>query len=399
MNAVSPASKTGLPVKLALTADDTRIDTDQIASVEIWWEANRVPRARIVIYDGQPDSETFPFSDAETFVPGAKIVLSAGYGSDLAVIHKGVVVRHGLRIVPGASAQLVVDTSDPLLKMTLARHSAVTEKATDAALISALVSANGGSVRGNAAATTPVEAMVQAHATDWDLMLLRAEASGCVVVIDDSEVAVIAPTASTSPVLTLEYGEFDPELRRADRFRVPARRQRREQPRMELFGPGRDRGHARGQHRGDGSRQSEDRGARRRAGRFRLCPADRRRARRGRTRQMVGRRTHAREALAIHRHREVPGKRVGQAGRARHAGGARRALQRRCVRQRRPPPDPRRRLAHDGRSRHARRTLRQPRREDRRSARRRSRTAAAGAACRPGQGQSPKTPMAISACR
>ena len=129
MNALSPASKTGLPVKLALTADDNTIDTDQIASVEIWWEANRVPRSRIVIYDGQPDSETFPFSDAETFVPGAKIVLSAGYGSDLAVIHKGVVVRHGLRIVPGASAQLVVDTSDPLLKMTLARHSAVTEKA------------------------------------------------------------------------------------------------------------------------------------------------------------------------------------------------------------------------------------------------------------------------------
>jgi Rhs element Vgr protein len=216
MNAVSPASKTGLPVKLALTADDTRIDTDQIASVEIWWEANRVPRARIVIYDGQPDSETFPFSDAETFVPGAKIVLSAGYDSDLAVIHRGVVVRHGLRIVPGASAQLVVDTSDPLLKMTLARHSAITEKATDAALISALVSANGGSVRGNAAATTPVEAMVQAHASDWDLMLLRAEANGCVVVIDDSEVAVIAPTASTSPVLTLEYGEsilsFDAQI-------------------------------------------------------------------------------------------------------------------------------------------------------------------------------------------
>jgi Rhs element Vgr protein len=216
MNAVSPASKTGLPVKLALTADDTRIDTDQIASVEIWWEANRVPRARIVIYDGQPDSETFPFSDAETFVPGAKIVLSAGYGSDLAVIHKGVVVRHGLRIVPGASAQLVVDTSDPLLKMTLARHSAVTEKASDAALISTLVSANGGSMRGNAAATSQIEAMVQAHASDWDLMLLRAEASGCVVVIDDSEVAVIAPTASTSPVLTLEYGEsilsFDAQI-------------------------------------------------------------------------------------------------------------------------------------------------------------------------------------------
>lgn len=216
MNAVSPASKTGLPVKLVLTADGKTIDTDQIASVEIWWEANRIPRGRIAIYDGQPDSETFPFSDAGTFVPGAKIVLSAGYGSDFAVIHKGVVVRHGLRIVPGASAQLVVDTSDPLLKMTLARHSAVTEQATDAALISALVSANGGSMGGNAAATSRVEAMVQAHSTDWNLMLLRAEANGCLVVVEDKQVDVIDPTAGGSPALTLEYGDsilsFDAQI-------------------------------------------------------------------------------------------------------------------------------------------------------------------------------------------
>ena len=216
MNAVSPGSKTGLPVMLTLTADGETVDTDQIASVEIWWEANRVPRSRITIYDGQPDSETFPFSDAETFVPGAKIVLSAGYGAETKVIHKGVVVRHGLRIIPGASAQLVVETSDPLLRMTLARHSAVTEKATDAALISALVSSNGGRMGSNAAATMQVEAMVQAHASDWDLMLLRAEAGGCLVVVDDSQVAVIDPTAGGAPVLTLEYGDsilsFDAQI-------------------------------------------------------------------------------------------------------------------------------------------------------------------------------------------
>lgn len=219
MTAVSPAAKTGLPVKLVLSVeeeDEETIDTDQIASIEIWWEANRIPRARITLYDGQPDSERFPFSDAETFVPGKKIAISAGYGSDATVIHKGVVVRHGLRILPGTSAQLVVETSDPLLKMTLARHSALTEKATDAALISALVSANGGSMGRNAAATTQVEAMVQAHASDWDLMLLRAEASGCVVVIDDSTVEVLSPTVADSAVLTLEYGDailsFDAQL-------------------------------------------------------------------------------------------------------------------------------------------------------------------------------------------
>ncbi len=207
MTAPSPARQTGLPLTWTLTADGTVIDTDRLVSIETWWQANRVPRARIVLYDGEADTGAFPFSSGSTFVPGAKITIAAGYGSSTATIHSGVIIRHAVRIMADTPAQLVIETADPLLKMTLARHSAVTQQATDAALISALVEANAGTMGKNAASTTQVEAIVQGYASDWDLMLLRAEASGCLVVVDDTKVDVISPSDGGTPVLSLGYGD------------------------------------------------------------------------------------------------------------------------------------------------------------------------------------------------
>lgn len=207
MIAPSPARETGLALTHTLTAGGTEIDTDRLVSIETWAQANRIPRARIVLYDGEADSGEFPFSSGASFVPGTPITIAAGYGADSATIHSGVVIRHAVRILPGMPAQLVIETADPLLKMTLARHSAVTQQSSDSALIAALVSANGGSVGTNKAATAQQEAIVQAYASDWDLMLLRAEASGCVVVVDDRKVDVISPSESATAVLTLEYGD------------------------------------------------------------------------------------------------------------------------------------------------------------------------------------------------
>lgn len=195
MTAPSPALPTGLPLALSITVDGKAIDTDRLVSVETWSQANQIPRARIVFHDG------------DACLPGARITVAAGYDSDTSAIHSGVVVRHAIRILPGAPAQLVIDTADPLLKMTLARHCAVTPNASDAGLISALVGAAGGIVGSNKAGTGRCEAFVQAHVSDWDLMLLRAEAGGCLVVVDDSRVDIISPAESSSPVLSLEHGD------------------------------------------------------------------------------------------------------------------------------------------------------------------------------------------------
>jgi uncharacterized protein involved in type VI secretion and phage assembly len=205
VTALDPSLQTGTPVKLTLKIDGQAVETDRIVSVETWGEANRIPRARIVLYEGPKDDSDFPLSGETTFLPGAKLVIGAGYGEAAETIHSGVIVRHSLRLLPGVSPQLVIETADKLLAMSLNRNSAVSLEKTDRALISALVSAAGGTVGKNEAAETPHESLVQFHASDWDLMLLRAEAGGCVAIVEGGKVDIIAPGTSGTPVLELDY--------------------------------------------------------------------------------------------------------------------------------------------------------------------------------------------------
>jgi Rhs element Vgr protein len=203
----SPARNTGLPITLVLNLAGSKFDTDRIVSVETWSQANKVPRARITLLDGEADSGKFPLGEGNKFVPGTPISIEVGYESSSSVIHNGVIVSQAIRIVGGGPAHLVVESADPLLAMTLGRRSVVSNKVTDADLISTLVNAYQGTVGTNNAGTEQAESFVQAHATDWDLMLLRAEAGGCLVFVDDSKVDILDPTSGGSPVLELAYGD------------------------------------------------------------------------------------------------------------------------------------------------------------------------------------------------
>jgi uncharacterized protein involved in type VI secretion and phage assembly len=208
MSASDPALNAGAAVDVRLTVDGRAFDADRLVSVETWSEADRIPRARLVFFEG-PDEEgkDFPLSGGNALLPGARIVVSAGYGGSVKAIHTGVIVRHSVRIDPGSAPQLVVETADELVKMTLGRSSSVSEEKSDKDVIAALVSAAGGTVGRNQAATAPHEAFVQYHASAWDTLLLRAQAGGCLVFVDAGKVDVVAPAASGTPAVTLEYGD------------------------------------------------------------------------------------------------------------------------------------------------------------------------------------------------
>lgn len=206
MSAPSPAANAAELLSVSISADGDAVDTDRILMIETWNLANRIPRARIVLSEGQADGERFPLSGAGDFAPGVKVEIAAGYGGETEIIHSGTVIRQSLRIVPDATPQLIVETADPLLAMTLSRSSALSLAKSDKDLVAALVRASGGRVGKNEAKASPHEAFIQFHASDWDLLLLRAEASGCLVYVEDGKADIVQPVGGEA-VLMLEYGD------------------------------------------------------------------------------------------------------------------------------------------------------------------------------------------------
>ena len=186
----------------------------QVLSIAVEKEINRIPWAKIVLLDGDPNSQDFVLSNEELFVPGKEVEIRAGYHSDEETIFKGIVIRHSLAIRED-KAQLVVECRDKAVKMTLGRKSKYFYESKDSDIIEEITGTYGLETDVEVTAVDYPE-MVQYRVTDWDFMLARAQANGMVCVVDDGKVSVLAPDYSQPEKLTLVYGatmlQFDGEI-------------------------------------------------------------------------------------------------------------------------------------------------------------------------------------------
>ena len=193
----------------------------QVQAVIVAREFNRVASADVVILDGDAAGEDFKVSGGDDFVPGKEIEILAGYHGDEESIFKGIVIRHGVRTYQDKPSVLHVECRDEAVKLTVGRKSAYFYDVTDSDVIE--------QIAGDAGVGTDVEStsvthphMVQHYATDWDFILTRAEANGCLVSTEDGTLTVKPPDASGDPVLSLTYGgnilDFEAVMDARDQF-------------------------------------------------------------------------------------------------------------------------------------------------------------------------------------
>ncbi|MGH6617073.1 type VI secretion system tip protein VgrG [Sphingomonas sp.] len=206
MSAPSPL-QAGSLVSFTITTNGKPIDSAwQVISINIWAGVNTLPRARITIADGNAAETAFAISEASTLIPGTKLAITLGYDGTDTEVFSGIIDRESLEQGPDGASLLTIEATDPALAMTLARRNAVFERMTDSAVIERLITA-----AGLTASVTPTaaveEAVVQYHASDWDLMLARAAVNGMVVTVSGGQVMVAPPDTAQSPVLTITNGE------------------------------------------------------------------------------------------------------------------------------------------------------------------------------------------------
>lgn len=226
MTTPSPTQLAGSVVAVAISADGAALNSAyQIIAVDVWTGVNRLPRARLVISDGDPARATFPISETAALIPGAALVIRLGYGTDTTPVFSGIIQRQGLEISQNGAARLIVEATDKALAMTLARSNAIFTDTTDSAVITKLIEAAG--LTANVTATsTSQPAIVQYYASDWDVMMMRAQLNAMVVVVSDGSVTVKPASTGGTPVLALTYGdsilEFQAEMDAATQFSASA---------------------------------------------------------------------------------------------------------------------------------------------------------------------------------
>ncbi|KAA2240002.1 type VI secretion system tip protein VgrG [Chitinophaga agrisoli] len=214
MPGIIPTNVQDPTLRVTVTANGTAIqDQFQLVSIQVHHEINRISWAELVLLDGTT-TETedgvigdFPASESDNFVPGAAIVVTAGYGVTPGTqIFSGIIVKQAIQARENGTFTLTITCKHKAVKMTINKKDAVFMNQLDSAVMSTLIGNYGLSATVTATSDT-YETMFQKFATDWDFLLARAEFNGYLVTLGDDAVTVAPPAMSGAAVLTVGFGQ------------------------------------------------------------------------------------------------------------------------------------------------------------------------------------------------
>ena len=189
--------------------------SEQLLGVTLSKNVNRISSARLMYLDGSASVSDFPLSNSALFIPGSEIEILAGTDNELTSLFKGIVVSQSLKIRENASPQLVVECRHKAVVLSVGRKNAYFYDQSDSEIIDFILS--NAEISGNIEQTDAQhKQLVQYYATDWDFIMMRAEANGKLVYTNSDEIEMKAPDFSGKPVCSLHFGstilEMDTEI-------------------------------------------------------------------------------------------------------------------------------------------------------------------------------------------
>lgn len=141
-------------------------------------------------------------SNDDRFKPGNEIKVQLGYDGNTETVFEGIIIRHGIKYSYASGPELHIEAKDKAIKLTGARKSAYFIEKTDTDIIEQLAADLSPEVDST---TYTHKQAVQFDVTDWDFLLMRAEAAGMLVHTDSNRLVVKKPIVA-APVITATIG-------------------------------------------------------------------------------------------------------------------------------------------------------------------------------------------------
>ncbi len=196
--------------------------TISIAAIDISREVNRIPRASLVVYDGDAATQDFEVSSGDLLTPGKKLEIEGGYGSEQTLLFRGVVTGQRISVKRNGESLLHIEARDDAFRMTLDRKSGTFTELTDSDVFTEVIQRHNDLTPQVEATTATYPEIVQYQVSDWDFLVTRAEKVGMYCLPDDGTLRIEKPNLQQEPVLTLSYGGnvFDMDLALDSRTQV-----------------------------------------------------------------------------------------------------------------------------------------------------------------------------------
>ncbi|MGO4291141.1 type VI secretion system tip protein VgrG [Chitinophaga sp. RAB17] len=199
-----------------------------LISLSVGLEFNRIPWARLVFADGSVEKQEFAKSNQDFFSPGKTVEILLGYDQKEETIFKGIIIRHAVKVQQDRYFRLEIECRDAAVKATVARRSRYFYDVSDKDLVQDILNSYPDVSAGTMESPGYThKELVQYNVTDWDFMLLRADANGLCLHLDAGTLHMKKPAVKATPDLQVQFGignkgipilEFESELDARDHY-------------------------------------------------------------------------------------------------------------------------------------------------------------------------------------
>lgn len=178
----------------------------KVKSIVVVNEANRIPRANILLLDGDVSKQDFIISNHDFFKPGRKLEIDLGFESKVENVFKGVVVKISIKVRESNASYLEVVCKHPVVKLTTKKKNRFFYNVTDRDAIEQILSDSKISSDVKGLSDFTHMQLVQYESSCWDFILSRAEANGSMALFNNEKLSISAPSMEGTEVLKCEYG-------------------------------------------------------------------------------------------------------------------------------------------------------------------------------------------------
>jgi Rhs element Vgr protein len=175
-----------------------------VHSVVVSASLNRLATAQIFVIDGDVRRVQFGAANDPRLAPGMEISVIVGEEADGVILFRGLVVRQGLRVNAQVGSLLSLELKHAAVKMSHLRRSVSHLDQTDDEVAHSLAARSGVALEGNLANRPQYENLLQYNVSDWDFLVMRAEACACCVATLPQGIVLLQPRIDRGSALAVD---------------------------------------------------------------------------------------------------------------------------------------------------------------------------------------------------
>ncbi|CAN5331051.1 VgrG-related protein [soil metagenome] len=179
----------------------------KVKSIMVLNEANRIPRAKILLLDGNVSEQDFKISNLDFFKPGRLLEIDIGFESDVTNVFKGLIIKHGIKISSTNNSYLEIECKHVAVKLIVNKKNRHFNNLNDNDVVTQLLGEAGISHKIDGMTDFTHSQLVQHESTTWDFLVSRVDVNGHLVLFDNEDLIITSPTMEGEEVADCAYGD------------------------------------------------------------------------------------------------------------------------------------------------------------------------------------------------